>query len=132
MVASSLFFDSLLPREAIRLSMLFAMLLNASAAELHFGRAFGLDAHRVVALAEAVRAFGQHAQRAEVAAEDQPDELQHEEQRHRHDLQLLDELLPQPVVGLGGGHRGVERAVADAARGDLDAFFGALDRGNAR
>ena len=37
MVASSLFFDSLLPREAIRLSMLFAMLLNASAAELTSG-----------------------------------------------------------------------------------------------
>ena len=32
MVASSLLFDSLLPSEAIRLSMLFAMLLNASAA----------------------------------------------------------------------------------------------------
>jgi hypothetical protein len=95
MVASSRFLDSLRPREAIRPSMLFAMLLKASAASGHFRRAFRLDAHGVVALAEAVRAFGEQAQRVEVAAEDQPDELQHEEQRHRQDLQLLEELLPR-------------------------------------
>jgi hypothetical protein len=91
--------------------MLFAMLLNASAAAALRAR-LGVDAHRVVALAEAVRALGQHAQRAEVAAEDQPDELQHEEQRHRHDLQLLDELLPQPVWAFTGVITRGERAVS--------------------
>src|SRR5687768_17936919 len=79
--------------------------------EHHLGRAFGLDAHRVVALAEAVRALGEHAQRAEVAAEDQPDELQHEEQRHHDDLQLLDELLDRKSTRLNSSHGYISYAV---------------------
>ena len=85
----------------------------------------------MVALAETVGALGQHAQRAEVAAEDEPDELQHEEQRHRDDLQLLDELLPQAVLRLDRRHVGAQRAVADAAGGDVDGLLGVVDGGDA-
>jgi hypothetical protein len=91
--------------------------------QAHLRRALGRDAHAVLALAETVRAHREHAQRAEVAAEDQPDELQHEEQRHRQDLQLLGELLPEPVVRFDRRHPAGERAVPDTSRRDLDAFL---------
>ena len=97
-----------------------------------FGRARGIDAHRMVAPTEAVRAFGKHVQRSEIAAEDQPDELQHEEQRHGHDLQLLDELLPKPVMGVDRSHVGTEPSVSNPARRDIDTLSHVLDGGNAR
>jgi hypothetical protein len=99
--------------------------------EAHFGGALGVDAHGVVALAEAVGALGQHAQRAEVAAEDQPDELQHEEQRHRHDLDLLHELVPEAVLRLDRGHARGQLAVAHPARHHVDALLHVGDRGEA-
>src|SRR5438034_4760234 len=84
----------------------------------------------MVTLAEAVRAFGQHAQRAEVAAEYQPDELQHEEQRHANDLQLLEELLPKPVVSLDRSHDGAELPVSHPAGAHVEALFRMLDGGD--
>src|SRR5438105_13017261 len=85
----------------------------------------------MVASAEAVRAFGKHAQRSEIAPEYQPDELQHEEQRHGDDLQLLDELLPKPVLRFDRSHPSTELSVSHAARGDLDTLFDVLNGGNA-
>src|SRR6267378_1899430 len=69
---------------------------------------------------------------AEVAAEYQPDELQHQEQRHRQDLQLLDELQPKPVVGLDRSHPGTELSVSHAARRDVETLFPVLNDGKAR
>src|SRR3954451_11206357 len=86
----------------------------------------------MIALTETVRAFGKHAQRSQIAAEDQPDELQHEKQRHGHDLQLLDELPPEPVLRLDRSHAGAELSVSHAAGGDVDALFAVLDDGDPR
>ena len=98
----------------------------------HLGRALGLNAHRMVAPAEAIGAVGKHAQRSQVAAEYQPDELQHEKQRYKHDLQLLDELRPQPVSRRNLRHFDVERSVCHPARLDRRVALHVLDGGNFR
>src|SRR5258706_3468901 len=98
----------------------------------YFGRTLGLDAHRMVALTETVRAVGKHAQRSEIAAEYQPDELQHEEQRHGDDLYLLDELLPEPVLVVDRSYGGSERSIRHPAGPDIDALFAVLDGDNPR
>ena len=102
MAASSWFFDSLLTEGGNQVLDVVRHVIERLGRRAHLGRAFGFDAHRMVAPAEAIGAVGKHAQRSQVAAEYQPDELQHEEQRDKHDLQLLDELRPQPVSALTG------------------------------
>src|SRR6266850_521097 len=84
----------------------------------------------MIALAETVRAFGKHAQRSEVAAEYQPDELQHEKQRHANNLQLLEELLPKPVLSLDRTHDGTELPVAHSARTHVNALLRVVDGGD--
>ncbi len=84
----------------------------------------------MVALTETVRAVGKHAQRSEIAAEYQPDELQHEEQRHGDDLYLLDELLPKPVLGVDRSYGGSELSIGHPAGRDIDALFAVLDGDN--
>ena len=81
-------------------------------------------------MAETVGAFGQHPQGAQVPPEDQPNELQHQKQRGRHDLKLLDKLFPQAVVRLDGRHPRIQLSVANPAGCDINTFFGNVNGSN--